>query len=140
MFIYNKNEPEFNTVTITIASEIRNVIQNWRKENKLPISYNVPTLYVYYKEPIVKSAMVEGRCEAQFNSHLFEICQVDKVIYKEPDDDDVKSLVDGYDFICWSPLGGTIGKGNVLKETPCKIGSLNTSIKEAIEKHYYNEW
>lgn len=136
MFIYNKN-PEFNPATISIAAEVRNVIQNWRKENSLPIDFHVPTLYVWFKEPIIKSALVEGRCEATSHIHVFEICQVDKVEFVEPFGFDE---ISNYDFVCWSPLGGTIGKGNVLADVKCKIKGGQNLIKTAIEKKAYNEW
>lgn len=127
MYIYNK-KPEFNVATVTIAAEVRNVIQNWRKVNKLPIDYKVSTLYVWFKEPIIKTALIEGRCEACNDIHVFEICQVDKVEFKTPPEEFQK-----YDFVCWSPLGGSIGFGDVLDDS-------KNIIKYAIEHKYYNQW
>lgn len=132
MFIYNKN-PEFNVATVTIAAEVRNIIQNWRKANKLPIDYRVPTLYVWFNEPIIKSALIEGRCEACNDTHVFEICQVDKVEMQMPPEDFKELDNHDYDFICWSPLGGSVGFGDVLDDS-------KNSIKYAIEHKHYDQW
>lgn len=130
MFIYKTRDTLFtnNLALCAVNAEIRNVIQNWRKENELPIDYKVPTLYVYFKEPIIKSALIDGRTHAIDNTHLFKLCQIENVEFKE--------LINGgdkFDFYCWSPLGGTIGHGNVLNDT-------KNVIKTAIENKYYDEW
>ena len=43
-----------NCVTAMIGAEVRNAIQNWRKANKLPLDFRVPTLCVYYTKEIMK--------------------------------------------------------------------------------------
>ena len=53
LFVYNSKK-EVNCMTAMLGAEIRNAIQNWRKENKLPIDFRVPTLYVYYTNEIIK--------------------------------------------------------------------------------------
>lgn len=131
MFIYQKNPTALtkNCATICINAEIRNIIQNWRKENKLPIDYVIPTLYVYFKEPIIKTALIEGKTSAQDETHLFELCQVSNVIVMTPNYEDTYTD----DFYCWSPNGGTVGHGNVLDDKQ-KV------IKNAIEKKAFDEW
>ena len=138
MFIYNhKDNIKFNVATITIAAEIRNLIQNWCKENKLPIDFRVPCLKVYFTEPIIKTAMIEGITEAQTDKHLFEACQVNSVEFEKPmletGNPKYEPLCKKWDIVFWSPLGGTIGYGNVLDDA---LGVC----KYAIEHKAYNEY
>ena len=76
LYIYRKNK-EMNCVTAMIGAEVRNAIQNWRKANKLPLDFRVPTLCVYYTKEIMKTALIEGITDANPNNpHLFELCLV----------------------------------------------------------------
>ena len=94
----------------TVCAEIRHVIQNWRKENKLPIDYVIPTLYVNFKEPVIKSAIIMGKSDMT-GDHVCKLCQISKVLFCA----DVPAGVPAeQDFYCWSPLGGTVGYGNVV--------------------------
>ena len=75
-----------NCVTAMIGAEVRNAIQNWRKANKLPLDFHVPTLYVYYTKEIMKTALIEGVTEASPKTpHLFELCLVDNVEFVSMD-------------------------------------------------------
>ena len=116
------SKPLSDITEITVCAEIRHVIQSWRKENNLPIDFVIPTLYVYYTNPIIKTALIEGVCEANNKDHLFKLCQVDKVIFKTPEGvTQDPHHYNSYDFFCWSPMGGTIGYGNVIKDNPKDI-------------------
>ena len=135
-------KPEFNPATITVAAELRNLIQNWRKENKLPIDFRVPTLNIWYKDEIVTAAIREGRTEAQNYTHLCELCQIDRLVrYDDQDviillkhtDYDIPKICEDSDVIIWSDLGGTIKFSRVLED------SLGL-VKEAREKRYYEKY
>ncbi len=138
--LYCKN-PEFNPATITVAAELRNLIQNWRKENKLPIDFRVPTLNIWYNDEIITTAIRDGRTEARDSTHLCELCQIDKLV--RYDDCEVmmkmnhlmfdNDFVMKYDVMVWSDLGGTVKCGNILED------SLNL-IKTASAKRYYERY
>ena len=152
VYIYN-NEKKKNhsVVTAMIGSEIRAAIQNWRKENKLPIDFRIPTLYMYFTKPIIKTAVVEGVTDVGTANHLFETCLIDKVEFMDPREevailDTTKprwnkilngvQLVD-HDIIFWSPLGGTIGFANPTKDN---VKIIQKEVDIAVEKEYYNHY
>ena len=151
IFVYS-GKKNVNCITAMIGAEIRNAIQNWRKENKLPMDFRIPTLYVYFKEEIIKTALIEGITDANpKNPHLFELCLVDNVKYINPLEEmpivDTRNkrwhnILNGiqlkdYDLIFWSPLGGSIGVCDCLKgNTP----NIQKEVDVAIEKEYYNKY
>jgi len=134
VYIYN-NEKKKNhsVVTAMIGSEIRAAIQNWRKENKLPINFRIPTLYMYFTKPIIKTAVVEGVTDIGTTNHLFETCLIDKVEFMEPDED----ISRDNDVIFWSPLGGSIGFANPTKDN---VKIIQKEVDATIEKEYYNHY
>lgn len=151
LYIYSKNK-EMNCVTAMLGAEIRNAIQNWRKENKLPLDFHVPTLYVYYTKEIIKTALIEGHTDANPNNpHLFELCLVDNVKYINPLEEmptvDTRNkmwhnILNGiqlkdYDLIFWSPLGGTVGVCDCLKGNATNI---QKELDITIEKGYFNHY
>lgn len=145
LYIYKKKE--MNCVTAMIGAEVRNAIQNWRKANKLPLDFRVPTLCVYYTKEIMKTALIEGITDANPNNpHLFELCLVDNVEFVRPRDelgfskaqeDRWKDFLDfdKHDLIFWSPLGGSIGVCDCLKGNAPVI---QKQVDEAINKNYFN--
>ena len=120
IFVYS-GKKNVNCITAMIGAEIRNAIQNWRKENKLPMDFRIPTLYVYFKEEIIKTALIEGITDANpKNPHLFELCLVDNVELVNPNDElNISKAAserwanflnfNKHNLIFWSPLGGSIG-------------------------------
>ena len=152
VYVYNSEIRNIYTnITAMIGSEIRAAIQNWRKENKLPIDFRIPTLYVYFTKDIIKTALVEGFTDVGTKVHLFETCLVDKVVFMDPREevatvDTTKprwnkilngvQLVD-HDLIFWSPLGGSIGFANPTKGNADNIQKeVDISIKENLYNHY----
>lgn len=148
LYVYKPNK-ELNCDTAMIGAEVRNAIQNWRKENKLPMDFHIPTLYVYYTKEIVKTALIEGVTDANpKNPHLFELCLVDKVEFVYPRDelgfsktqeDRWKDFLnfDKHDLIFWSPLGGSIGVCDCLKGNATNIQKeLDITIKKGYFSHY----
>ena len=152
VYVYNSEIRNIDTnITAMIGSEIRAAIQNWRKENKLPIDFRIPTLYVYFTKDIIKTALVEGFTDVGTKMHLFETCLVDKVVFMDPREevttlDTTKprwnkilngvQLVD-HDIIFWSPLGGSIGFANPTKGNTDNIQKeVDISIKENLYNHY----
>ena len=152
IYVYNSEIRNIDTnITAMIGSEIRAAIQNWRKENKLPIDFRIPTLYVYFTKDIIKTALVEGFTDVGTKVHLFETCLVDKVVFMDPREevttlDTTKprwnkilngvQLVD-HDLIFWSPLGGSIGFANPTKGNTDNIQKeVDISIKENLYNHY----
>ena len=139
-------------MTAMLGAEIRNAIQNWRKENKLPLDFHVPTLYVYYTKEIIKTTLIEGTTDANTNNpHLFELCLIDNVKYIHPLEEvqfiDTRNrrwhnILNGiqlkdYDLIFWSPLGGTIGVCDCLKGNAPNIQKeLDITIKKGYFNHY----
>ena len=146
VYLYRKNK-EMNCVTAMIGAEVRNAIQNWRKANKLPLDFRVPTLCVYYTKEIMKTALIEGVTDANpKNPHLFELCLVDHVEFVFPryelcfskaQEDRWKDFLDfdKHDLIFWSPLGGTVGVCDCLNGNAPVI---QNQIDEAIKKNYFN--
>ena len=146
LYIYRKNK-EMNCVTAMIGAEIRNAIQNWRKVNKLPLDFRVPTLCVYYTKEIMKTALIEGITDANpKNPHLFELCLVDNVEFVNPRDELSFSKTqeerwkdfldfDKHDLLFWSPLGGSIGVCDCLSGNSSVI---QKQVDEAISKNYFN--
>lgn len=152
VYVYNNEIRSIDTnITAMIGSEIRAAIQNWRKENKLPIDFRIPTLYVYFTKDIIKTTLVEGFTDVGTKVHLFETCLVDKVVFMDPREevailDTTKprwnkilngvQLVD-HDLIFWSPLGGSIGFANPTKGNADNIQKeVDISIKENLYNHY----
>lgn len=152
VYVYNSEIRNIDTnITAMIGSEIRAAIQNWRKENKLPIDFRIPTLYVYFTKDIIKTSLVEGFTDVGTKVHLFETCLVDKVVFMDPREevttvDTTKprwnkifngvQLVD-HDLIFWSPLGGSIGFANPTKGNADNIQKeVDISIKENLYNHY----
>lgn len=152
VYVYNSEIRNIDTnITAMIGSEIRAAIQNWRKENKLPIDFRIPTLYVYFTKDIIKTTLVEGFTDVGTKVHLFETCLVDKVVFMDPREevttlDTTKprwnkilngvQLVD-HDLIFWSPLGGSIGFANPTKGNADNIQKeVDISIKENLYNHY----
>ena len=146
LYIYRKNK-EMNCVTAMIGAEIRNAIQNWRKVNKLPLDFRVPTLCVYYTKEIMKTALIEGITNANPNDpHLFELCLVDNVEFVNPRNELGFSKTqeerwndfldfDKHDLIFWSPLGGSIGVCDCLSGNAPVI---QKQVDEAINENYFN--
>lgn len=146
LYIYRKNK-EMNCVTAMIGAEVRNAIQNWRKVNKLPLDFRVPTLCVYYTKEIMKTALIEGITDANpKNPHLFELCLVDNVEFVSPRDELSFSKTqeerwkdfldfDKHDLLFWSPLGGSIGVCDCLSGNAQVI---QKQVDEAIKKNYFN--
>ena len=152
VYVYNNEIRSIDTnITAMIGSEIRAAIQNWRKENKLPIDFRIPTLYVYFTKDIIKTSLVEGFTDVGTKVHLFETCLVDKVVFMDPREEVVTvdttkprwnkilngiQLVD-HDLIFWSPLGGSIGFANPTKGNADNIQKeVDISIKENLYNHY----
>ena len=147
-YLYN-GKKEVNCVTAMLGAEIRNAIQNWRKENKLPIDFRVPTLNVYYRNEIIKTTLIEGITDANpKNPHLFELCLVDAVEFVHPRDElgiSESACIrwnncmdfDKYDLIFWSPLGGTIGVCNCLNGNSANI---QKEVDAVIKNEYYNKY
>lgn len=152
VYVYNNEIRSIDTnITAMIGSEIRAAIQNWRKENKLPIDFRIPTLYVYFTKDIIKTALVEGFTDVGTKVHLFETCLVDKVVFMDPREEVTTvdttnprwnkilngvQLVD-HDLIFWSPLGGSIGFANPTKGNADNIQKeVDISIKENLYNHY----
>lgn len=152
VYVYNSEIRNIDTnITAMIGSEIRAAIQNWRKENKLPIDFRIPTLYVYFTKDIIKTALVEGFTDVGTKVHLFETCLVDRVVFMDPryevaivDTSKPRwnkilngvQLVD-HDLIFWSPLGGSIGFANPTKGNADNIQKeVDISIKENLYNHY----
>jgi hypothetical protein len=113
------------------------------------MDFRIPTLYVYFKEEIIKTALIEGITDANpKNPHLFELCLVDNVEFVNPNDElnISKSASERWanflnfnkhDLIFWSPLGGSIGVCDCLKgNTP----NIQKEVDVAIEKEYYNKY
>lgn len=141
LFIYNNEKTKnHSVVTAMIASEIRAAIQNWRKANKLPIDYRIPTLYVFFEADIIKTALIEGITDVGTKVHLFETCLVDKVEFIDPvelPDSSKKDIDLHHDFVFWSPLGGTFGYSDCLhNNTPNIQKELDTCIKDCLYNHY----
>lgn len=152
VYVYNSEIRNIDTnITAMIGSEIRAAIQNWRKENKLPIDFRIPTLYVYFTKDIIKTALVEGFTDVGTKVHLFETCLVDKVVFMDPREevatvDTTKprwnKILNGvqhvdHDLIFWSPLGGSIGFANPTKGNADNIQKeVDISIKENLYNHY----
>lgn len=152
VYIYN-NEKKKNhsVVTAMIGSEIRAAIQNWRKENKLPINFRIPTLYVYFTKDIIKTALVEGVTDIGTTNHLFETCLIDKVEFMNPLEEvqtvDTrnprwKNILNGvqlvdYDLIFWSPLGGSVGFAN---PTRGNVDIIQKEVNTAEKMGYYNHY
>ena len=146
LYIYRKNM-EMNCVTAMIGAEVRNAIQNWRKANKLPLDFRVPTLCVYYTKEIMKTALIEGITDANPNNpHLFELCLVDNVEFVNPRNElgfsksqEVRWKefldFDKHDLIFWSPLGGSIGVCDCLSGN---ASNIQKQVDEAISKNYFN--
>ena len=138
--VYNKN-PDFNPATITVAAELRNLIQTWRKENKLPIDFRIPTLNIWYKDEIITTAIREGRTEAHNLTHLCELCQINKLVRYDDQEIIFKmnhfkfdfDSLKNYDVIIWSDLGGSIKYGNILDDS---LGY----VKEVSKKKYYERY
>ena len=148
LYVYRKNK-EVNCVTAMIGAEIRNAIQNWRKANKLPLDYRVPTLCVFYRQNIIQTALIEGVTDANPNNpHLFELCLVDNVEFVNPrvelgiTDAANKRWKEFLDFEChdlifWSPLGGTIGVCDcLLNNAP----AIQKAVNETMNNEYFNHY
>ena len=139
-------KPERNEVLAMINSEIRSLIQNWRKQNKLPVDFRIPTLKIYYRKNIIGAALRWGYTDVGTDKHLFETCLVDRAEADYPEapttidttsevfNKDLKNIFDptngfkvkNWDIIFWSPNGGNYGFGNILTgNVPC--------IQEAID-------
>ena len=148
LYIYRKNK-EMNCVTAMIGAEVRNAIQNWRKANKLPLDFQVPTLCVYYTKEIMKTALIEGITDANPNNpHLFELCLVDNVEFINPRNElgfskaqteRWKDFLDyeKHDLIFWSPLGGSIGVCDCIQGN-AKI--IQDQVDEAIKIELFNHY
>ena len=145
-FIFKK---EVNCMTAMLGAEIRNAIQNWRKENKLPIDFRVPTLYIYCTQEIIQTTLIEGITDANPNNpHLFELCLVDKVEWVNPREElnisasaaeRWKDFInfDKHDLIFWSPLGGSIGYCDCLKGN---APNIQKELDNTIKKQYFNHY
>lgn len=152
LYVYNNDKSSRDTIITTmIGAEIRAAIQNWRKQNKLPIDFRIPTLCVYFTKDIIKTALIEGLTDTFTKTHLFEICLVDKVVFMDPRKDvsvlDTRDkrwngilngiqLVD-HDIIFWSPLGGTIGFANPTKGNS---DNIQKEVDTAEKMGYYNHY
>lgn len=138
-------------MTAMLGAEVRNAIQNWRKENKLLLDFHVPTLYVYYTKEIMKTVLIEGHTDANPNNpHLFELCLVDNVEFvnlrneldgSKTQEDHWKDFLnldfDKHDLIFWSPLGGTIGVCDCLQGNSRIIqNQVNDALKFELFSHY----
>lgn len=135
LYVYNTKK-EVNCITAMLGAEIRNAIQTWRKENKLPIDYRVPTLYVYYTSEIIKTTLIEGVTDSNTNNpHLFELCLIDKVEFVELNENMTKFKEN--DLVFWSPLGGSVGVSNCLHGNSAII---QKEVDIAIEKGYFNHY
>ena len=136
-------------MTAMLGAEIRNAIQNWRKENKLPIDFRVPTLYIYCTQEIIQTTLIEGITDANPNNpHLFELCLVDKVEWVNPREElnisasaaeRWKDFInfDKHDLIFWSPLGGSIGYCDCLKGN---APNIQKELDNTIKKQYFNHY
>lgn len=148
LYIYNSKK-EVNCMTAMLGAEIRNAIQNWRKENKLPIDFHIPTLHVYTTKEIIQTTLIEGITDANPNNpHLFELCLVDKVVWVNPCEElnisasaaeRWKNFInfDQHDLIFWSPLGGSIGYCDCLKGN---APNIQKELDITIKKQYFNHY
>lgn len=132
IYIYNNDKNTKNCITAMLATEIRVLIQNWRKKLGVSIDYRIPTLCVWFKEDIIKAALIDGITDVATKEHLFETCLVDKVEFKEP-----PFTLDKADIIFWSPLGGEIGYGTILTGN---VKSIQDAIDYAIKNECYNKY
>lgn len=133
--LYLNNNNEHNLITHMLGAELRNAIQNWRKLNNLPIDFNIPTLNVYFTEPILKTVLIEGICDHS-HEHLANICLINKIIFKEVDKKVLETS--NHDIYFWSDLGGTIGFSDLLKNNEKKIqADVNLTIKDKTYNKYY---
>lgn len=132
IYIYNNDRKTKNCITSMIATEIRVLIQNWRKKLGVSIDYRIPTLYVWFKEDIIKAALMDGTTDVATKEHLFETCLVDKVEFRNP-----PFTIADADIIFWSPLGGEMGYGTILKGN---VKSIQDAIDYAIKNKFYNKY
>ena len=119
-----------------LGAEVRALIQNWRKANKLSIDQRIPTLKFYWTNPIFKTVFIEGLSGVGENKHFLDLCLVDSAEFEKPTED-ILDLCKDDDILFWSPLGGTIGHGKILSgNTP----NIQKELDAVLTGKYYNEY
>ena len=140
MLIYRNKEKLHKDLEALIpemlGAEVRALIQNWRKANKLSIDQRIPTLKFYWTNPIFKTVFIEGLSGVGENKHFLDLCLVDRAEFEKPTED-ILDLCKDDDILFWSPLGGTIGHGKILSgNTP----NIQKELDAVLTGKYYNEY
>lgn len=140
MLIYRNKEKLHKDLEALIpemlGAEVRALIQNWRKANKLSIDQRIPTLKFYWTNPIFKTVFIEGLSGVGENKHFLDLCLVDRAEFEKPTED-ILDLCKDDDILFWSPLGGTIGHGKILSgNTP----NIQKELDAILTGKYYNEY
>ena len=140
MLIYRNKEKLHKDLEALIpemlGAEVRALIQNWRKANKLSIDQRIPTLKFYWTNPIFKTVFIEGLSGVGENKHFLDLCLVDRAEFEKPTED-ILDLCKDDDILFWSPLGGTIGHGKILSgNTP----NIQKELDAVLTRKYYNEY
>jgi hypothetical protein len=140
MLIYKNKEKLHKDLEALIpemlGAEVRALIQNWRKANKLSIDQRIPTLKFYWTNPIFKTVFIEGLSGVGENKHFLDLCLVDRAEFEKPTED-ILDLCKDDDILFWSPLGGTIGHGKILSgNTP----NIQKELDAVLTGKYYNEY
>ena len=140
MIIYKNKEKLHKDLEALIpemlGAEVRALIQNWRKANKLSIDQRIPTLKFYWTNPIFKTVFIEGLSGVGENKHFLDLCLVDSAEFEKPTEE-ILDLCKDDDILFWSPLGGTIGHGKILSgNTP----NIQKELDAVLTGKYYNEY
>lgn len=140
MLIYRNKEKLHKDLEALIpemlGAEVRALIQNWRKANKLSIDQRIPTLKFYWTNPIFKIVFIEGLSGVGENKHFLDLCLVDRAEFEKPTED-ILDLCKDDDILFWSPLGGTIGHGKILSGN---TSNIQKELDAVLTGKYYNEY
>jgi hypothetical protein len=140
MLIYKNKEKLHKDLEALIpemlGAEVRALIQNWRKANKLSIDQRIPTLKFYWTNPIFKTVFIEGLSGVGENKHFLDLCLVDRAEFEKPTED-ILDLCKDDDILFWSPLGGTIGHGKILSGN---TSNIQKELDAVLTGKYYNEY
>lgn len=140
MLIYKNKEKLHKDLEALIpemlGAEVRALIQNWRKANKLSIDQRIPTLKFYWTNPIFKTVFIEGLSGVGENKHFLDLCLVDRAEFEKPAEH-ILDLCKDDDILFWSPLGGTIGHGKILSGN---TSNIQKELDAVLTGKYYNEY
>ena len=140
MLIYKNKEKLHKDLEALIpemlGAEVRALIQNWRKANKLSIDQRIPTLKFYWTNPVFKTVFIEGLSGVGENKHFLDLCLVDRAEFEKPTED-ILDLCKDDDILFWSPLGGTIGHGKILSGN---TSNIQKELDAVLTRKYYNEY